>query len=438
MAGAAHHAVPPTSAGLLPTVRTERLGEVNFGARVSSSPDCTDDSLLLRLAKDCPAALQSLLRAHSAQWLSFFKSSDVSREVRVSLSLSVIGRTTGTHGLLVFSQREPLDPRLMAAVMSQLGSLSQCHASRSAKVVEGVVDAPSMAVPGLPFVRRLGNIVDQESGMPQALHCRTGYEWHSDGERRLTMLSCTEAPHAGGETLFASSAEVYANLPAEERAQANCIIAVYGSENTSGGPSAFDCERGLRMSADGTRLLRPVESKPDDWKRWESRRPLVRARDGDASQGFITVDIRHFLRFEYLVSDSSDSSDGEGCEDEGGECKPGSARPPTSTRLISLSPEESQELLSRWLRLTLQPQEPLAALDPHTLLPARGERTLFASTSVYSHQWRPGDVLIWDNDWVIHTPTPAGSVEGRRLMHQIIMKKPPEVVGGAYRPSSES
>ena len=65
--------------------------------------------------------------------------------------------------------------------------------------------------PLLRFVRRLGNIVD-EAGMPQALHCRTGLEWHSDGSRALTMLSCAEAPSAGGETLFASSSQSIARL----------------------------------------------------------------------------------------------------------------------------------------------------------------------------------------------------------------------------------
>ena len=373
------------------TVRTEQLGQVRFGARVSVHPALDGGSLVMQLAKHRPAVLQSLLR---------------------------------THGLLVFSQQDPLEPQQMAAVMSQLGSLSQCNASRSAKVVEGVADAPSMAVPGLPFVRRLGNIVDSETGMPQALHCRTGYEWHSDGERRLTMLSCSEAPRAGGQTLFASSSEVYTNLPVDERAQADCMIAVYGSTNTSGGPSAFDCERGLRMSADGTRMLRPVDSKPDGWQQWESRRPLVCSRDDDSSQRFITVDIRHFLRFEYFVSESSDSSDDDEGKEEARECDTGSARCPPSLRIASLSPEESQELLSRWLRMTLQPQDPQATLDPQTLLPGPGEVTAFAPTAVYTHQWNEGDVLIWDNDWVLHTATPASSVEGRRLMHQIIMKKP--------------
>jgi alpha-ketoglutarate-dependent taurine dioxygenase len=409
---------------------------VSFGARVNVQPapdgvlrggQLDGSSLLLHLAKDSPAVLQSLLHTHGVSGLCLF---DEINALRTACFIQT--RTpNSTHGvlgflqLLVFSQRDPLEPRLMAAVMSQLGSLSQCNASRSAKVVEGVANAPSMAVPGLPFVRRLGNIIDTETGMPMALHCRTGYEWHSDGERRLTMLSCTEAPRAGGETLFTSSSEVYTNLPADERAQADCIIAVYGSANTSGGPSAFDCERGLRMNADGTRLLRPVASKPSGCKEWESRRPLVRSRDGDPSQRFITVDIRHFLRFEYFVSESSDSSDDGECqeEEEARKCAATSARPSSSTRLVSLSPEESQELLSRWLRLTLQPQEPLAALDPQTLLPGHGEVTTFASTAVYSHKWVSGDVVLWDNDWVLHTPTPAASVEGRRLMHQIIMKK---------------
>ena len=36
---------------------------------------------------------------------------------------------------------------------------------------------------------------------------------------------------------------------------------------------------GLRMSADGTRMLRTVGSKPDSWKKWEQRRPLVLRRE---------------------------------------------------------------------------------------------------------------------------------------------------------------
>ena len=79
--------------------------------------------------------------------------------------------------------------------------------------------------PLLRFVRRLGNIVD-EAGMPQALHCRTGLEWHSDGSRALTMLSCAEAPSAGGETLFASSSQLFDALPREEQALAARALAV--------------------------------------------------------------------------------------------------------------------------------------------------------------------------------------------------------------------
>ena len=82
-----------------------------------------------------------------------------------------------------------------------------------------------MSVEGLPFVRRLGNIVD-EAGMPQALHCRTGLEWHSDGSRALTMLSCAEAPSAGGETLFASSSQLFDALPPEDQALAARALAV--------------------------------------------------------------------------------------------------------------------------------------------------------------------------------------------------------------------
>lgn len=197
-----------------------------------------------------------------------------------------------------------------------------------------------------------------------------------------------------------------------------------GSEHTSGGPSAFDCERGLRMSADGTSLLRPVSSRPDGWRPWRSRKPLV-------TEGRINVDVRHFLYFEFVCeeeepapsearAEAADSSDSSSDSDSGGEEGGGGG-----LRLSRMGAEESRALLSRWLLHTLRPTQ-LARLEPATLLPAEGERTVFDGTAVYAHPWGAGDVLLWDNDELIHTATATGDVRGRRLMHQIIMKRPEE------------
>ena len=183
------------------------------------------------------------------------------------------------------------------------------------------------------------------------------------------------------------------------------------------------------MSADGTALLRPVSSRPDGWRPWRSRKPLV-------SEGRINVDVRHFLYFEFVCEEehehalpeasgaeaagSSDSSDSSSDSDSGGEEGSGGGQ-----RLSRMGAEESRALLSRWLLHTLRPTQ-LARLEPATLLPMDGERTVFDGTAVYAHSWGAGDVLLWDNDELIHTATAAQDVRGRRLMHQIIMKRPEE------------
>lgn len=38
---------------------------------------------------------------------------------------------------------------------------------------------------------------------------------------------------------------------------------------------------------------------------------------------------------------------------------------------------------------------------------------------VYSHKWRPGDLLIWDNRWMHHSTTPYTYENERRLMHRV-------------------
>jgi taurine dioxygenase len=38
---------------------------------------------------------------------------------------------------------------------------------------------------------------------------------------------------------------------------------------------------------------------------------------------------------------------------------------------------------------------------------------------VYSHVWRPGDLLVWDNRWMHHSTTPYTYADERRLMHRV-------------------
>ena len=38
---------------------------------------------------------------------------------------------------------------------------------------------------------------------------------------------------------------------------------------------------------------------------------------------------------------------------------------------------------------------------------------------VYTHKWRPGDLLVWDNRWIHHSTTPYTYADERRLLHRI-------------------
>jgi alpha-ketoglutarate-dependent taurine dioxygenase len=388
--------------------------KLGFGAQVAGTA-----GLLDAVERD-PDAIKSLLARHGGLLLWRHHSTETSEEPRARV----------------------LQPADMARAMAALSGegLRRAKSDTSTPTAEGVTGAPSMSVPGVPCVRRLGNVRDK-LGVPQALHCRTGYEWHSDGRRALTLLVCALAPEAGGETLFASASGVWERLPPAEQMRAERAVAVYGSQHTGGGPSAFDCERGLRTSADGTRLLRGVSSRGDLWRPWMSSTPLVTgaareepmagctaSRGGSYSEEgcnrqtgkrIASIDTRHFMRFEnikLLLGERCGSGGGGG---GGSSSDEGEAE--DEAEAIRLE-EASRVLLSQWLSYGLRPTS-LAALEPHTLLPAPGQRTVFDPTAVYSHVWQVGDAMLWDNDVLIHTATPSSLVVGQRLMWQIIVKR---------------
>src|SRR2546422_38164 len=73
------------------------------------------------------------------------------------------------------------------------------------------------------------------------------------------------------------------------------------------------------------------------------------------------------------------------------------ARPPRGTVLHGMEPDEAEALI--------------AALADHIVKPA----------FVYRHQWRPGDVLMWDNCMVQHRAIQDYDMPQRRLMHRTTM-----------------
>ena len=84
-----------------------------------------------------------------------------------------------------------------------------------------------------------------------------------------------------------------------------------------------------------------------------------------------------------------------------------SVHPVTGQSLVVFSIEECREL------------EGMGIEESRTLLEGIIE-IITAPPQVYRHQWRPGDVLLWDNRAMMHSPTPYTYRDQRRRLHRII------------------
>ena len=50
-----------------------------------------------------------------------------------------------------------------------------------------------------------------------------------------------------------------------------------------------------------------------------------------------------------------------------------------------------------------------------------------ADRYVYAHKWRPGDLVVWDNRYMLHSTTPYTYANERRLMHRVGLNGPSPV-----------
>jgi alpha-ketoglutarate-dependent taurine dioxygenase len=226
-------------------------------------------------------------------------------------------------------------------------------------------------VPGFPQMRRLGNV-------PGALFCRTGLEWHSDGPGRWTALHCLQTPRdGGGDTLFASSSMSFNQLDPQQQDWASHTLVVYSSKYTAGrgSPSAVDFEHGLRMNETGTKLLLQTRTKMTAFHHSERfAAPLVHVdRKG---RKFISVDTR---KMEFLI-----------------------------VRGQHLSVPVSRCCLDTLLRQALGFE-----IGPSKWCPRRHIALIDDAhfKHVYRHRWSPNDLLMWDNDAILHSPTCAQPYE---------------------------
>jgi taurine dioxygenase len=92
------------------------------------------------------------------------------------------------------------------------------------------------------------------------------------------------------------------------------------------------------------------------------------------------------------------------------------ALPPVWHKVVQVHPVTGRKLL--YMSFDPLDCKPLdLAVGKQLLIDAREITT--ANDQVYRHNWRPGDLLIWDNHAALHSGTPTYMYEGdRRLMHR--------------------
>lgn len=78
-----------------------------------------------------------------------------------------------------------------------------------------------------------------------------------------------------------------------------------------------------------------------------------------------------------------------------------------ASHIVGMSIEEGRALLRELLEFATQPR------------------------FCYRHQWREGDLVVWDNRCVLHRATPYDSVRHRRLMQRTTVAGSPEARAGA-------
>ena len=176
---------------------------------------------------------------------------------------------------------------------------------------DGDLSTTMAVVPGHPFVRLLGNTIDEKTGKPTALLAKSGYQWHQDSyssngntSNAHSMLYCCKAPKRGAQTLFASCARLWQNISDEQRAFVESHDAVYSNASTAGGPTAYDDAYGVRMNATGTRRIRAADRRRAKWKLNETIRKLC-GRDERTGEMLFWPAAKNFERFVGMDAEAS-------------------------------------------------------------------------------------------------------------------------------------
>jgi hypothetical protein len=177
-------------------------------------------------------------------------------------------------------------------------------------------------------------------------------------------------------------------LSPEMKTLAEEIEITVSQRYTGGGPAAVDAACGLRMNSRGTRVITQATKRRTDWQMARHTRKLV--------------DTHPSTNRKYIKMGAKDVE---------------SIRLKNGTKLdFDASQQLMDQILTAGLGGVVQNGE-FRDLD----IGAAPSPTLFNPRAVYSHKWRVGDLVLFDNRGQLHSTTPLTFYgKGDRLMHHAI------------------
>jgi alpha-ketoglutarate-dependent taurine dioxygenase len=281
------------------------------------------------------------------------------------------------------------------------------HDEEHVKTASGPIQSPFSltTLPQHPLVMAQGNCaLADHYGLTAQLEAadlavESGLEWHTDNidsptQSVLTSLHCLAATRSGGETMFAAGPAVFSALSAEQQRLASTLTARYTRWDETNAQRAAQGLSKIQamMLPDGIRLA-PGAPHPLPGDTVTAEHPLVRwsERRGQQHGSLVTTpSILHSLR--------------------------------RATTGEVLGYEESRDTLAE----LLQPGTALHHAEAAAAAAAAGDGDDGSSGGrAWAHVWQRGDLVCWDNRWMIHSTTSPLLWVGDRLMHRIRLPAPP-------------
>ncbi|CAE7474240.1 xan-1 [Symbiodinium natans] len=276
-----------------------------------------------------------------------------------------------SYGLLLF-RNQKLSPRSLREFVTKFPDTDVEELQNKSLPF---ADGDPSCVPELPGVRVLGTQASDRAlwhgAVPET--CELGMDWHTDG-CGITGLYAAQVPH--GEqtrnTLWASGYRAWDVLSDEAKKQALGMSLVFGPRYLLDESVATMCRYGGRMSENGLRRVQDVDSTALTKEQLQRRESSSNTR-------------------RYLHLNGS----------------PARQHPFTGRTTLWTSPfflEECRDMGLEQAKIQLE----------EILLPG------LSGDAVYKHDWRIGDLVLFDNRSMMHSTTKL--VDAPQLMYQVFLR----------------